>query len=532
MAQQFFGALATGGGVLVLFGWVFWNNWLTGEWRTGMAATSPMTAALIVMLGAGEIIYPRFAGPAGTMIAGGLSSVVALIGALRLADALLGWDTHFDQWLLHDAIRGRGGAAAIGMAPTTAICLVAMGAGSVLIACAASRWRRVGQSAVVGALLVAATVLIGHLYEALGFYQIGQFFPMGLATSMLLLVLGVSVLMLRPDFGFIAILTAPGLGGAMARQLFWIAVVAPPALGLLCLRLARERSVDVASSFGLLVTLTGLVMATAVLISAHRLQKTADALTERSRELEIAQRAAESANTTKTRFLENMSHELRSPLNAIIGFSELLHDAQLGPIDPHYAEYAGDILRSGRDLLATVNQILDLAKIEARQLNLNDEAISLPELTGACMAVVKERAVMAGLDLKLAIPPDIPVIQADEARLRQALVNLLSNAVKFTAPGGTITMAAARAPDGGLEISIADDGIGMSEADLAVAFTPFRQVDSKLSRRYEGAGLGLPLARALVESHGGTLTIESHPGRGTVARVRLPRLRVDPQTRR
>jgi signal transduction histidine kinase len=173
-----------------------------------------------------------------------------------------------------------------------------------------------------------------------------------------------------------------------------------------------------------------------------------------------------------------------------------------------------------------VNQILDLAKIEAAQLTLNEDEVELPDIVTACMTLVKERAIGGGIALIIDLPPGLPTLHADHTRLKQVVLNLLSNAIKFTGTGGKVTLSARVTPGGSFEISIADTGIGMSEQDLAVAFLPFRQADSSRSRRYEGTGLGLPFAKALVEQHGGTLTLESRLGAGTTAHVRLPPHRV------
>jgi signal transduction histidine kinase len=282
----------------------------------------------------------------------------------------------------------------------------------------------------------------------------------------------------------------------------------------------------VGSGAGLLVTLTGLTIAATAIFSAGRVEKIARSLEERGIELEIARREAESANRIKSEFLANMSHELRTPMNAVIGFSEIMRDARFGPIADCYREYATDIYDSGVHLLSVINQILDLAKIEARQLSLNEDLVSLPEIAQVSVTLVKERARLGGLTLALDIPDGDWMVRADETRLKQILLNLLSNAVKFTGKGGTVALSFGMTPERDLEISIADTGIGMDEQQLLLALMPFRQVDSSISRQQEGSGLGLPLAKALCEQHGGGLSLESQPGVGTIARVRLPGWRV------
>jgi PAS domain S-box-containing protein len=236
---------------------------------------------------------------------------------------------------------------------------------------------------------------------------------------------------------------------------------------------------------------------------------------------------AEAASRTKSDFLAVISHELRTPLNAIIGFSDVINREVLGPIGSvKYREYAGDILSAGRHLLGLINNILDMSKIEAQKMQLFEETIEVAALAASSVKIVERQAADTQIGLAIEIPADLPPLRGDEMRLKQILVNLLSNAVKFTAAKGCVTLSARLLADGALEIAVADTGIGMSEEELALALQPFRQVESALARRHEGTGLGLPLVKAFVEMHGGTLTLHSAPGSGTTAHVVLPAARV------
>jgi len=218
---------------------------------------------------------------------------------------------------------------------------------------------------------------------------------------------------------------------------------------------------------------------------------------------------------------------LRTPLNAIIGFSDVINREVLGPIGSvKYREYAGDILSAGRHLLGLINNILDMSKIEAQKMQLFEEAIEVATLAASSVKIVERQAADTQIGLAVDIPADLPLLRGDEMRLKQILVNLLSNAVKFTAAKGQVTLSARLRGDGALEIAVADTGIGMNEEELALALQPFRQVESALARRHEGTGLGLPLVKAFVEMHGGTLTLHSAPGSGTTAHVVLPAARV------
>jgi signal transduction histidine kinase len=245
------------------------------------------------------------------------------------------------------------------------------------------------------------------------------------------------------------------------------------------------------------------------------------------RSLLAAKEQAEHASRAKSTFLAQMSHELRTPLNAVIGFSEVLHQEMLGPLgNPRYREYAGDIAESGRHLLAVINDILDVAKFEAGRLTLQESRISLAEIIQSSLRMLHERAEAADIVLDHVIPNALPAIRGDRSKLKQILLNLLSNALKFTPSGGRVTVAAACERDGGLSVSVRDTGIGIAAHDIPQALEPFTQVGSSPQIRQQGTGLGLPLAKAFTQLHGGALTIESTPGNGTCVTFRLPPERI------
>ena len=243
---------------------------------------------------------------------------------------------------------------------------------------------------------------------------------------------------------------------------------------------------------------------------------------QREIELKASTERAEAASRAKSLFLGNMSHELRTPLNAIIGFSQLIKDQAFGPdAISSYADYAKDIHDAGRHLLEMIANILDYSKLESDAVTLNEEPFEIAELVKASVAAIERRSELSGVALTTDIAPDLPPLYGDLFRLRQVLIHLLSNAVKFTPEGGKVALTVARGHAGGIVFAIADTGIGMSPEEVALAFEPFAQVDNALVKRFEGTGVGLPLAKRLVELHRGRLAVESEKGVGTTVRVWL-----------
>ncbi len=240
-----------------------------------------------------------------------------------------------------------------------------------------------------------------------------------------------------------------------------------------------------------------------------------------------AETRAELASEAKSHFLANMSHELRTPLNAIIGFSEVMAEELFGPLQPpQYRSYAQLIYDSGQHLLGVISNVLDMAKIESGKLRLNESEVCIAEAVECCRRIMAKQAVTSGLELTADVPADLPPMRADDMKVRQILLNLLSNAIKFTPEGGAVTLAARLNADGGLCLSVADTGIGIASTDVKTALEPFGQVDVGLTRKYDGSGLGLPLTKSLVEIHGGTLRLDSVPGKGTIVTARFPSQRV------
>jgi len=242
---------------------------------------------------------------------------------------------------------------------------------------------------------------------------------------------------------------------------------------------------------------------------------------------QAAMTRAEDSNRAKDEFLAHISHELRTPLNAIIGFSEMI-EMQMArvPDSDRILTYARDINSSGWHLNRVVNDLLDYAKFEAGKLELQDEAVDFAKAEQACYTMVKARLEAKGIAFERRFADGLPLLVCDELKLKQILINLLSNAVKFTAERGKIIVEASIAPKSGFVFRVSDTGIGIAPDEIENVFLPFYQLNSLITRKYEGTGLGLPLTKAFVELHGGSISIDSAPGKGTTVTVAMPPVRI------
>jgi signal transduction histidine kinase len=250
------------------------------------------------------------------------------------------------------------------------------------------------------------------------------------------------------------------------------------------------------------------------------------AKTELCETLDRSRREAEDASRAKSHFLAAMSHELRTPLNAIIGFSDIMATQVLGPVgNPKYLEYATDIRTSGQHLLAIINNVLDLSKVEAGRFELHEEEVQLAAVVAAGLKLVKQQAQDGGLSLHSEVGAELTLL-ADERALKQVVINLLSNAVKFSREQGAVSVRAFVDEGGGLVLTVQDDGIGIAQKDVGRLLEPFRQADEPLIRKRTGTGLGLALVKSLVELHGGSVRLDSVFGAGTTVTLRFPAFRV------
>ena len=266
-----------------------------------------------------------------------------------------------------------------------------------------------------------------------------------------------------------------------------------------------------------------------VIERTSQLQEVIEEYKQTAQSLRKASEMAEEASRTKTRFLANMSHELRTPLNAILGFSGAMSEKVFGPLgNDKYESYVGNIMESGRHLLELIEDVLDLSKIDAMAMDLNEESVAVPKAVATSMNFISPLAREKNISVKSKINGSLPEIMADPLRVRQILINLLSNAVKFTPNGGKVMIDAKLDANGRMILSVTDTGIGMAAEDIPEALSEFGQLDSTLAREGQGTGLGLPLSRQLMHLHGGSLVIESREGEGTRVDAIFPKTRVLP----
>ncbi|HEY2804325.1 MAG TPA: PAS domain S-box protein [Gemmatimonadales bacterium] len=246
-------------------------------------------------------------------------------------------------------------------------------------------------------------------------------------------------------------------------------------------------------------------------------------LRRKNEELEEQARRVQEANRLKSEFLANMSHELRTPLNAVVGFAEIIHDGKAGSVNADQKEFLGDILTSSQHLLRLINDVLDLAKVEAGKMEFHPEPVEMASLVGEVRDVVRTMTAARRIALTIDIDPDLAGIEIDASKFKQVLYNYLSNALKFTPIGGAVTVRVRPNPNDTFLLEVTDSGIGIKPNDMERLFREFEQLDASASKEYSGTGLGLALTRRIVEAQGGNVSVESTLGMGSVFRASLPR---------
>lgn len=509
----------------VLLGWQLDNAAMKSVFP-GMTAMNPGGTALAFLLCTLSVwLYTIRDNPrlrlVGRLCAGG----AVLIAVTYFINQLTGTDTGFDQMLFREKLDRE--ALALGyvnrMAPNTAAAFILSGLALLLLDWKIGRvW--VAQILAITGFQFGFLTFIGYLYNSVGLTGVDAFIPMALNTAFCFLLLNAAIFFIRPDRGLMGVFSSAGPGGVVTRHLLPLVIIIP-ILGGWLFRLALQHGaigeIAAFASFVLVIVIlfTALVWWIAIALDA------ADQERQRvAAELQQAKEAAEHANAAKSEFLANISHELRTPMNSILGMSRLLYEED--NVSQEHREMAGVVYRSADNLLEILNDILDLSKIEAGELKLEAISFSLQEVLSNILDTMVPLSSEKGISLSSNYNDmRIPYLIGDPVRTGRIIMNLLSNAVKFTEKGTvTVTLDCKTVSEDDVEITlkVSDTGIGIPADKLEAVFDKFSQADSSTTRRFGGTGLGLPIVRQLAEAMGGRIEVESILGQGSVFTVTIP----------
>jgi signal transduction histidine kinase len=507
--------------LLVLWGWQA-DIEVLKRVRPGLIAMNPTAALGLITLGLAMWIldHPAF-GAATRRLGRAIALMAAASGLVKLGDYLLGWTSGIDLVLFADKVSFMGRTTVV-MVPNAALSFGLLGISLALHGAADGGLQRLARWGTYLALTAATVNLAGHALDVAAFTQITDHTPMALHTALAIALLSVGRLAMDPTRGLIAIALADGPGGRLFRQLAPIHVLLP--LGLGWLELGGESAGLFGHAIGTAALIVALSVALIVVTAGYAMTLERQDAERRKAQADLAQALleAQAATRAKTAFLANMSHELRTPLNSVIGFAEMLADGLPGRLNDQQQDFADTIGRNGHHLLRLINDLLDQAKIEAGKMTLEREPVAFDAMLQDIVRDLRPQAEAKRLDVQVDRQQESAWADADPLRMRQVLVNLIHNAIKFTPEGGSVR-AGARTDGETLTLTVQDTGPGIAEADHERIFHLFEQVDSSYSRVSQGTGLGLPIARSIVELHGGTLAVASTPGAGATFTITLPR---------
>jgi signal transduction histidine kinase/CheY-like chemotaxis protein len=531
--------VAVEGGV-VLLGWACEIETLKSV-VPGLATMKPNTAVALILAGSFLALDGvRGGSPVLRLVARLCAILVALIGGVTGLEYVLDVDLHVDRILFGNAVLASVASVPGRMSPLTAASLLLLG----LAALFASGSRRLHhglcETLTLAVAFISLLALVGYSFGVHALRSVAGYDSMALHTASSLLLLSLGLIASRPERGLMATIVSPGAGGLAARRLLPFAAMLPFVLGRL--RLAGERAGLYDTSFGVALgalataaTFSALVLWNARSVNRLEAERrvTEDLMRESSRRLEDAQRRSEEleranqraqdASRLKSEFLANMSHELRTPLNAVIGFAELLHDGKLGPVSGPQKEYLGDILSGSRHLLALINDVLDLARVEAGKMEFRPEPVDAGRLAREVMDIVRGVAAQKRIRLIAEVEPSLGSIVTDPGKLKQVLYNYLSNALKFTPDEGRVVVRFRGEDADCFRLEVEDTGIGIRREDLGRLFTEFQQLDASTAKKHAGTGLGLVLTKRIVEAQLGRVGVRSEPGQGSLFFAVLPR---------
>ena len=514
------GASVTAVGILVLLGWILDDRRLTGFY--GSITMKTNTAIGLLLSGLAVLSFGRIP----RLLTSALAAMAALLGAGTLAQYVSGWDLGIDQALFSEPSGALATASPNRMGLNASTSLLLAGTAIVLLARGRpSSVRRAQKLAIVG-IFFALLAVAGYLYGAAQLYAVARYTGIAFHTALALIALHVGILATRADAGLMARFVSDGPDGTLLRRLAIPVTGLPLALGYVVLMGLKAQLYDSGLGYALVAVALIIVLWLTIWQTARTMGATdrQRRLAERHRdELLLRERRArdeaEHANRLKDQFIATLSHELRTPLNVMLGWTQVLEGG--GPPDAQ-ARAASVVARNGRLLARLVEDLLDISRATAGHFEIAREPISINGVTQSALDAMAPVAEEQDVTLSSQLRAQPGFVEADPARLQQVVWNLLSNAVKFTPRGGRVEVKTEAGADT-VVLTVADTGRGFDAAFTPHVFEPFRQADSSTRREHGGLGLGLSIARHLVELHGGTITAASDgPGRGATFTVTLP----------
>ena len=511
-------------GVAVLVGWTFGVDAMQ---RLGLGSTHmlPITAVTFVLASASlwmQRVSNRESGYQ-SYVARGLALLVLAIGIITLFERVLAWDAGIDTLLFRGTLMALPYRPIGRMATNTAVAFVLAGAALFLLDGETRRVRLIAHWFSTLGIVIAALALIGHLYGARPLYELDVTAAMAVSTACAVFTLSVGILSARPNTSWAGRIVSRTGTGMLARRLLIALTIVPVMLGWLFI-IARERSlVSREVGIAILVVVVMAIQLTVLIRAAAIVQRGERAQALALENAAAARDEAQRANRAKNDFLAVMSHELRTPLNAIIGYGALMREGIPDPVTPGQRQQIERIGVSAKHLLALIDEVLTLSRLELGRERITPTAIGVATLVEEAAAMMEPDAHKKGLTLSVVVPEQDVTMVTDAGKLRQALVNLLGNAVKFTDHGEVCIRSHCEQDGDSIVFEVEDTGIGIDAQHLPRVFDAFWQVDQAPTRRVGGTGLGLHVTRRLVRLLGGEVAARSTPGQGSCFSIRLSR---------